>query len=128
MTYRLTIINRLTPGGVFNLVYKDLHSYALMSEEERTQEEFQALNTNISYEDYSQEEKWEAAKKRARRKGIEFHKITDDLEVFRALAEEASTMLKTTEGITVDIMGKAVEKADLSEDNVDGENPLNEFL
>ena len=123
---RLTIINRLTPGGVFNLVYKDLHSYALMSEEERTQEEFQALNANISYEDYSQEEKWESAKKRAKRKGIEFHKITDDLEVFRALAEEASTMLKTTEGITVDIMGKTVEKADLSEDNADGENALND--
>ena len=70
---RLTIINRLTPGGVFNLVYKDLHDYALLSEEERTQVEFRALNENISYEGYSQEEKLESAKKRARRKGIEFH-------------------------------------------------------
>lgn len=109
---RFAIITRLTPAGIFKRVANIFLSYINDTEEGRVQQELNKINASenalieadeiTESERFSDEEKLEAAKKKAAYKLQEYKKLVDDPYIFKALAEEASTLLIATEGIRVD--------------------------
>lgn len=106
---RFQIIKELRPGGVFNRVRGIFQEYVDDSDEGRVQAELNKINASEQSlidegvidesERFSNEEKLEAAKKKAAYKLQEYQKILDH---FDTLAEEASGLLLMTEGIRVD--------------------------
>lgn len=114
---RLRIISELTPAGVFKRVQSLFSSYTEATEDNRTQMELSVINQKKSAAKYSEEDKLKIAQERATYKNIAYNKILDN---FRALAEEASTVLITTEGIRVDPNYLSPEEANLNDDTPDG--------
>lgn len=121
---RFTIIKRLTPAGIFRRVANIFTSYVNDTEEGRVQQELNAINSQKGSEKYSDEQKREAAKKKAAYKLQEYKKIVDDPYVYKALTEEASTLLIATEGIRVDPNYMAPADVNLNNDDPDGNSEV----
>lgn len=127
---RFSIIKQKKPSGIFRRVANIFLDYINLTEEERIQQELNRINADEAEfieageldesDRHSDEEKLEAAKRRAAHKYNEFRKMVDNLSVFKALAEEASTILATTEGIKIDPNYIAPSDVDMSEDDPEG--------
>lgn len=118
---RFQVIKSLTPGGIFNRVLATFEEYVNDTEEGRVQAELAKINATKGAERYSDERKLEVAKKRAEYKLQEYQKI---VEHFKPLAEEASGLLITTEGIRVDPSFISPEDANLNDDDPDGNSEI----
>lgn len=121
---RLSAIRKYTPAGIFKRVANIFNSYVQDTEEGRTQQELNAINSMKGADKFSDEQKLEAAKKKAAYKNQEYKKIVDDPYVYKALAEEASTLLVMTEGIRIDPNYIAPADANLNDDDPDGNSEV----
>ena len=131
---RFSAIKEYTPAGIFKRVANIFNSYMQDTEEGRIQQELGKINAEENAlieageidesERFSDEEKLEAAKKRAAYKNREYKKIVDDPSVYKALAEEASTLLVMTEGIRLDPNYIAPADANLNDDDPDGNSEV----
>lgn len=130
---RFQIIKELRPGGVFNRVRGIFQEYVDDSDEGRIQAELNKINASEQSlidegaidesERFSDEEKLEAAKKKAAYKFQEYQKV---LEHFNALAEEASGLLIMTEGIRVDPNYVAPSDVNLNDDDPEGNSEIDD--
>ena len=116
---RLGIIRELTPAGVFKRVQSIFSGYTEDTEDNRIQMELNSINQKKAAAKYSDEDKLKIAKDRAAYKNVAYQKILGN---FKSLAEEASTLLITTEGIRVDPTYVSPEEANLNEDTPNGES------
>lgn len=131
---RFSAIKKYTPAGIFKRVANIFNSYVQDTEEGRIQQELNKINAEENAlieageidesERFSDEEKLEAAKKKAAYKNQEYKKIVDDSSVYKALAEEASTLLVMTEGIRMDPNYIAPADANLNDDDPDGNSEV----
>lgn len=121
---RLSAIRKYTPAGIFKRVANIFNSYVQDTEEGRTQQELNAINSMKGADKFSDEQKLEAAKKKAAYKNQEYKKIIDDPYVYKALAEEASTLLVMTEGIRIDPNYIAPADANLNDDDPNGNSEV----
>lgn len=131
---RFSAIKEYTPAGIFKRVANIFNSYVQDTEEGRIQQELNKINAGENAlieageidesERFSDEEKLEAAKKRAAYKNREYKKIIDDPSVYKALAEEASTLLIMTEGIRLDPNYIAPADANLNDDDPEGNSKV----
>lgn len=131
---RFSAIKECTPAGIFKRVANIFTSYVQDTEEGRIQQELNKINAEENAlieageidesERFSDEEKLEAAKKRAAYKNREYKKIIDDPSVYKALAEEASTLLIMTEGIRLDPNYIAPADANLNDDDPEGNSKV----
>lgn len=130
---RFQIIKELRPGGVFNRVRGIFQEYVDDSDEGRIQAELNKINASEQSlidegaidesERFSDEEKLEAAKKKAAYKFQEYQKV---LEHFNTLAEEASGLLIMTEGIRVDPNYVAPSDVNLNDDDPEGNSEIDD--
>lgn len=116
---RFKIIKLYTPAGLFSRVRDHFNNYILDSEENRVQSELDTINSMKGSERYNSEQKHEAAKRKALYKTTAYQKIVDN---FKALAEEASTILIATEGIRIDPNYVAPKEANLNYDTPEGDS------
>ena len=116
---RFKIIKIYTPAGLFERVKSIFENYTLMTEDQRIAAELYKINSMKGSERYTDEQKYEAAKKKALYKTQAYQKVIDN---FRALAEESSTILISTEGIRIDSNYVAPKDANLNSDTPDGES------
>lgn len=121
---RFSVIKKYTPAGIFKRVANIFNSYVQDTEEGRIQQELNAINSMRGADKFSDEQKLEAAKKKAAYKNQEYGKIVDDPSVYKALAEEASTLLVMTEGIRIDPNYIAPADANLNDDDPDGNSEV----
>lgn len=121
---RFSAIKKYTPAGIFKRVANIFNSYVQDTEEGRIQQELNAINSMRGADKFSDEQKLEAAKKKAAYKNQEYKKIVDDPSVYKALAEEASTLLVMTEGIRIDPNYIAPADANLNNDDPDGNSEV----
>ncbi len=121
---RFSAIKKYTPAGIFKRVANIFNSYVQDTEEGRIQQELNAINSMRGADKFSDEQKLEAAKKKAAYKNQEYKKIVDDPSVYKALAEEASTLLVMTEGIRIDPNYIAPADANLNDDDPDGNSEV----
>lgn len=121
---RLSAIRKYTPAGIFKRIANIFNSYVQDTEEGRTQQELNAINSMKGADKFSDEQKLEAAKKKAAYKNQEYKKIVDDPYVYKALAEEASTLLVMTEGIRIDPNYIAPADANLNNDDPEGNSEV----
>lgn len=121
---RFSAIRKYTPAGIFKRVANIFNSYVQDTEEGRTQQELNAINSMKGADKFSDEQKLEAAKKKAAYKNQEYKKIVDDPYVYKALAEEASTLLVMTEGIRIDPNYIAPADANLNNDDPEGNSEV----
>ena len=131
---RFSVIKKYTPAGIFKRVADIFNSYVQDTEEGRIQQELNKINAEENAlieagkidesERFSDEEKLEAAKKKAAYKNQEYKKIVDDPSVYKALAEEASTLLVMTEGIRIDPNYIAPADANLNDDDPNGNSEV----
>lgn len=118
---RIAAIKAYTPGGLFNRVKSIFQDYVNDTEENRVKVELDKINATPGAERYTDEQKLEAAKKRALYKEQAYRKVVDN---FKPLAEEASSLLVLSEGVKVDLNYVAPTEVNLSEDSIDGEGIL----
>ena len=116
---RFKIIKIYTPAGLFERIKSIFENYTLMTEDQRIAAELYKINSMKGSERYTDEQKYEAAKKKALYKTQAYQKVIDN---FRALAEESSTILISTEGIRIDSNYVAPKDANLNSDTPDGES------
>lgn len=131
---RFSAIKEYTPRKLFKRVANIFNSYVQDTEEGRIQQEFNKIEADENAliqageidesERFSDEEKLEAAKKRAAYKYQEYKKMVDDPYVYKALAEEASTLLVMTEGIRLDPNYIAPADANLNDDDPEGNSEV----
>lgn len=121
---RFSAIKEYTPAGIFKRVANIFNSYVQDTEEGRIQQELNAINSMRGADKFSDEQKLEAAKKKAAYKNQEYKKIIDDPYVYKALAEEASTLLVMTEGIRIDPNYIAPADANLNNDDPEGNSEV----
>lgn len=121
---RFSAIKKYTPAGIFKRVANIFNSYVQDTEEGRIQQELNAINSMRGADKFSDEQKLEAAKKKAAYKNQEYKKIVDDPYVYKALAEEASTLLVMTEGIRIDPNYIAPADANLNNDDPEGNSEV----
>lgn len=121
---RFTAIRKYTPAGLFKRVANIFNSYIQDTEEGRIQQELNTINSMKGADKFSDEQKLAAAKKKADYKYQEYKKIVDDPYVYKALAEEASTMLVMTEGIRIDPNYIAPADANLNDDDPEGNSEV----
>lgn len=131
---RFSVIKKYTPAGIFKRVANIFNSYVQDTEEGRVQQELNKINAEENAlveageidesERFSDEEKLEAAKKKAAYKNQEYKKIVDDPNVYKALAEETSTLLVMTEGIRIDPNYIAPADANLNDDDPEGNSEV----
>jgi hypothetical protein len=121
---RFSAIKKYTPAGIFKRVANIFNSYVQDTEEGRIQQELNAINSMRGADKFPDEQKLEAAKKKAAYKNQEYKKIVDDPYVYKALAEEASTLLVMTEGIRIDPNYIAPADANLNDDDPDGNSEV----
>lgn len=115
---RFSILQNLTPREVFNRVLEMFTDYVQDSEEARIQQELNKINSNEWASEYSEEEKLEAAKKKAAYKFTEYQKIIDN---FKALAEEASYNIGKNENVLLDFTQLTAKEIDELHENEDEE-------
>lgn len=127
---RFSIIKEETPAGIFKRVANIFTSYVQDTEEGRIQQELNKINAEENAlieageidesERFSDEEKLEAAKKKAAYKNQEYKKIVDDFNVYKALAEEASILLRRAENIKIDYNYIAPADVNSNDDDPEG--------
>lgn len=120
---RFKIISVYTPAGLFSRVRDTFNNYVLDTEDNRIQSELNVINGMKGSEKYSEEQRYEAAKKKVLYKTQAYQKILDN---FKALAEEASTILIATEGIRIDPTYIAPKDANLNDDTPEGDSELDD--
>lgn len=118
---RWAVVNKYTPNGIFMRVLDTFKSYINDSEENRVQQILNEINSKKGSEKYSDEQKLEVAKKRAAYKLQEYRKIVN---VFKSLAEEASTIILSSEGIRVDPNYIQTAEANLNDDDPEGNSEV----
>lgn len=118
---RWAVVNKYTPNGIFMRVLDTFKSYINDSEENRVQQILNEINSKKGSEKYSDEQKLEVAKKRAAYKLQEYRKIVN---VFKSLAEEASTIILSSEGIRVDPNYIQTAEANLNDDDPEGNSEI----
>lgn len=123
---RFSAIKKYTPAGIFKRVANIFNSYVQDTEEGRIQQELNAINSMRGADKFSDEQKLSAAKKKAAYKNQEYKKIVDDPYVYKALAEEASTLLIMTEGIRIDPNYIAPADANLNDDDPEGNSEVDD--
>lgn len=123
---RFSAIKKYTPAGIFKRVANIFNSYVQDTEESRIQQELNAINSMRGADKFSDEQKLEAAKKKAAYKNQEYKKIVDDPSVYKALAEEASTLLVMTEVIRIDPNYIAPADANLNDDDPEGNSEVDD--
>lgn len=133
---RFSAIEKYTPAGIFKRVANIFNSYVQDTEEGRVQQELNKINADENAlieageinesERFPYEEKLEAAKKKAAYKNQEYKKIVDEPYVYKALAEEASTLLVMTEGIRINLNYIAPADANLNDDDPDGNSEIDD--
>lgn len=121
---RFSAIKKYTPRKLFERVANIFNSYVQDTEEGRIQQELNTINSMKGADKFSDEQKLAAAKKKADYKYQEYKKIVDDPYVYKALAEEASTMLVMTEGIRIDPNYIAPADANLNDDDPEGNSEV----
>lgn len=115
---RWSVVNKYTPGGIFNRVLSNVFlAYTNDTEENRVQQMYNEINTMKGAEKYSTEKKMEAAKKRADHKYQEYLKIID---TFKPLAEEAASIIKFTEKVRVDPNYIQTSDVNMNDDDPEG--------
>ena len=122
-TSRFDIIKELTPGGIFQRVKEIFTNYLEDSFENRIEAELYLINKSKGADKYSDEKKRAAAEKRALHKTQAYEKIVNN---FRALAEESSSILESTEKIIVDLEYLAPKEATPMTDTLTGEENMEE--
>lgn len=120
---RFEVIKQYTPKGIFDRIKNMFESYANDTHEGRVQAELDRINSLEWADEYSEEEKLAAAQKKAVYKGQEYQKVVDH---FNALAQEASTILRMTEGIRLDPDYVAPSDVNFNEDDPEGESQTDE--
>lgn len=133
---RFSAIEKYTPAGIFKRVANIFNSYVQDTEEGRVQQELNKINADENAlieageinesERFPYEEKLEAAKKKAAYKNQEYKKIVDNPYVYKALAEEASTLLVMTEGIRINPNYIAPADANLNDDDPNGNSEIDD--
>lgn len=130
---RFDAIKKYTPAGLFDRVLDIFQSYINDTEENRIQIELGAINAREQTlidegvidesERFSDEQKLDAARRKAVYKEQAYRKVVDN---FKPLAEEASTLLITTEGVRIDLNYIAPKDANLNDDTPEGYSELDE--
>ena len=130
---RFDAIKKYTPAGLFDRVLDIFQSYINDTEENRVQIELGAINAREQTlidegvidesERFSDEQKLDAARRKAVYKEQAYRKVVDN---FKPLAEEASTLLITTEGVRIDLNYIAPKDANLNDDTPEGYSELDE--
>lgn len=130
---RFTAIKKYTPAGLFDRVLGIFQSYINDTEENRIQVELGVINAREQSlidegiidesERFSNEQKLDAARKKAIYKEQAYRKVVDN---FKPLAEEASTLLVMTEGVRIDLNYIAPKDANLNDDTPEGYSELDE--
>lgn len=120
---RFKIISVYTPAGLFGRVKNIFDEYVLDTEENRIQAELNRINRMKGSDRFSDEQKYESAKKKALYKTQAYQKMLDN---FKPLVEEASTILISTEGIRIDPNYIAPKDANLNDDTPEGSSELDE--
>lgn len=130
---RFTVIKKYTPAGLFDRVLGIFQSYINDTEENRIQVELGVINAREQSlidegiidesERFSNEQKLDAARKKAEYKEQAYRKVVDN---FKPLAEEASTLLVMTEGVRIDLNYIAPKDANLNDDTPEGYSELDE--
>jgi hypothetical protein len=120
---RIFIIDKFKPVGLFERVKQIFQDYINDSEENRIAAELAAINAKDKLGKFSPEEKYAAAKRRADKKFREYSKIVDN---FMVLAEEASTILMTTEHVRIDPNYQKTKEVNTNEDDPNGESSIDE--
>ena len=130
---RFDAIKKYTPAGLFDRVLDIFQSYINDTEENRVQIELGAINAREQTlidegvidesERFSDEQKLDAARRKAVYKEQAYRKVVDN---FKPLAEEASTLLVTTEGVRIDLNYIAPKDANLNDDTPEGYSELDE--
>lgn len=118
---RWAVVNKYTPNGIFMRVLDTFKIYINDSEENRVQQILNEINSMRGADKFSDEQKLEAAKKKAAYKLQEYRKIVD---VFKSLAEEASTIMLSSEGIRVDPNYIQTAEANLNDDDPEGNSEV----
>lgn len=121
---RFSVIKKYTPANIFDRVANIFNSYVQDTEEGRIQQELNTINSKKGADKFSDEQKLVAAKEKADYKYQEYKKIVDAPYVYKALAEEASTLLVMTEGIRIDPNYIAPADANLNDDDPDGNSEV----
>lgn len=128
---RWEVIKQLKPYNIFKEVLQIFQDYVNLSEAARIQLELNAINTALSKNPkaaakFSNEQKLQAAKKKATYKFNEYQKL---IKHFKALAEEASTTLLKSEGLRIDINYlQPRNTADNVEADPEGESSLDDLI
>jgi hypothetical protein len=120
---RIFIIDKYKPSGLFERVKQIFQDYINDSEENRIAAELADINAKDKLGKFSQEEKYAAARRRAAKKFMEYSKIVDN---FLVLAEEASTILMTTEHVRIDPNYQKTKEVNTNEDDPNGESSIDE--
>lgn len=130
---RFDAIKKYTPAGLFDRVLDIFQSYINDTEENRVQIELGTINAREQTlidegvidesERFSDEQKLDAARRKAVYKEQAYRKVVDN---FKPLAEEASTLLITTEGVRIDLNYIAPKDANLNDDTPEGYSELDE--
>lgn len=123
---RFAIISEITPAGLFERVYEIFKIYTDGTDEERVQAEFNIINSKKAAAKYTEEQKLEAARKKAAYKQQEFSKIVNNRRVFMELAEEASTILRFTERLRISPNYVAPAETNRNIDDPDGNSNMDD--
>ena len=118
---RFDVIKECTPKELFRRVLKIFEDYVNDTEENRVKAELDKINSTKGSEKYTDEQKLNAAQKRAEYKETAYRKIVDN---YTALAEEASTLLVFSEGIRFDYDSLTPKKVNLNEEDLEGDSEL----
>ena len=107
---RIDVINKLTPGTIFNKIYSYFNTYANKELNKLIEIELK----NITDKSLSEEERRKLATKQAENKIDAYKKLIRNRKVFEILCTEASRKLIFTEGIVCDPFTLEVSKPNLA--------------
>lgn len=107
---RIDVINKLTPGTIFNKIYSYFNTYANKELNKLIETELK----NITDKSLSEEERRKLATKQAEDKIAAYKKLIRNRKVFEILCTEASRKLIFTEGIVCDPFTLEVSKPNLA--------------
>lgn len=107
---RIDVINKLTPGKIFDKIYSYFNTYANKELNKLIETELK----NITDKSLSEEERRKLATKQAENKIDAYKKLIRNRKVFEILCTEASRKLIFTEGIVCDPFTLEVSKPNLA--------------
>ena len=107
---RIDVINKLTPGTIFNKIYSHFSMYANEKLEDLIKDELK----KIKDENLSEDKKLKLATEQAKHVKESYEKLVRNRKVFEILCTEASRKLIFTEGIVCDPFTLEVSKPNLA--------------